>query len=250
MQDNTAALAQTMSLFDQKHDDSSQSEDGQNNEDDNESYVELGFLKMNVVDGTDGKSNRMGKHQQSAYYARSNYEGLYIDSSDDEKKGDAPLSKYLRNFLPNPVRTTIVMKNREDTFGVDLSMKDSSMMDAILNLKIKSPEDMRNQKSQLKRGHILRNSSSMSLEGYSIYEDENSSTQGMFTPSPDEFDRYGEWSIENDFETRGLKQSFSIMRDEEAKVENALNAKWDKKRVNEKEKIESHRITEVTIWDI
>jgi len=53
MRDNIAALAQTMSLFDQKKDDATQSEDGQYNEkDDNESYEELGFLVMNVADGT------------------------------------------------------------------------------------------------------------------------------------------------------------------------------------------------------
>ena len=60
MQDNIAALVQTMNLCDERPDDSSQSEDGQNNkEDDNESYTELGFLAMNVADGTDGESNRV-----------------------------------------------------------------------------------------------------------------------------------------------------------------------------------------------
>ena len=131
-----------------------------------------------------------------------------------------------------------------------MSMKYSSMMDTILNLKSESPGDTRNQNPQLKRGHISHNSSSMSLEGYSVYEDENSSTQDMFTLSPDEFGRNGEWSIENDFETRGLKRRFSIMHDEEAKVENALNADWDKKRVSKEDKKESHCNTKGTRWDM
>ena len=86
------------------------------------------------------------------------------------------------------------------------------------------------------------------LKGYSDCQDD-SSTQGMFTPSPDEFGSNGEWSIEIDFETRGLKQSFSIILDEEAKVENALNAEWDKKQINEKEKKDSHSDTKGTRWD-
>ena len=78
-----------------------------------------------------------------AYYAKSDYEGLYIDSSDDEKKGGAPFSEP-RNFLPNPVPNMIVMKKKVDTFGVDLSIKDSSMMDTISNLKSESPGDTQN----------------------------------------------------------------------------------------------------------
>ena len=69
MRDKIAALAKTMNLFDERHDDSSESEGGQNNEeDDNESYAELGFLVMNVTDGTDGESNRVEKRQRSASY--------------------------------------------------------------------------------------------------------------------------------------------------------------------------------------
>jgi len=56
--DNIAALAQTMSLFDQNKDDAPQSEDGQyNEEDNNESYKELGFLVMNLAGGADDESN-------------------------------------------------------------------------------------------------------------------------------------------------------------------------------------------------
>ena len=46
----------------------------------------------------------------------------------------------------------------------------------------------------------------------------------MFTPSPDDFGRNCEWSIENDFDTCGLKRSFSVMHDEEARKEIALDA--------------------------
>ena len=99
------------------------------------------------------------------------------------------------------------MKKKEDTFGVDLSMHGGSIMDTISDIKTKISRNTRNQRSQPKKGDISRKYSSMSLEGYSIYEDENYSTQGMFTPSPDEFGRNGEWPIENDFETHGLKRS-------------------------------------------
>ena len=51
------------------------------------SYAELGFLAMNVADGTDGESNRVERCQQNAYYAKSACGGLYIDSSNDGKKG-------------------------------------------------------------------------------------------------------------------------------------------------------------------
>ena len=67
------------------------------------------------------------------------------------------------------------------------------------------------------------------MEGYSDDQDV-SSTQGMFTPSPDDFGRYGEWSIDKDFDTCGLKRSFSVMHDDKARKENALDAEWDKKR--------------------
>ena len=88
MKDNIAALAQTMSLFDQRKDDASQPEDGQyNEEDDNESYEELGFLAINVAGGDSGESNRVERRQKNAWYAKSAYGGLYIDSSDDGKKG-------------------------------------------------------------------------------------------------------------------------------------------------------------------
>ena len=88
MKDNITTLAQTMSLFDQRKDDASQSEDGQyNEEDDNESYEELGFLVMNVTGRVDGEIKRMERCQRSTYYAKSTCGGLYIDSSDDERKG-------------------------------------------------------------------------------------------------------------------------------------------------------------------
>ena len=54
------------------------------------------------------------------------------------------------------------------------------------------------------KGQLLCSSSSMSLEGYSGCPDD-SSTQGMFTPSPDDFGRNGEGSIDKDFDTCGLK---------------------------------------------
>ena len=82
-----------------------------------------------------------------------------------------------------------------------------------------NPQGRRIGNPKSKKGHFSRNSSSMSLEGY------DSSTQGMFTPSPDDFGRNGEWSIENDFETCGLKRSFSVMHDEETKKVNALDAR-------------------------
>ena len=37
-------------------------------------------------------------------------------------------------------------------------------------------------------------------------------------------------SIDKDFDTCGLKRSFSVMHDNEARKENALDAEWDKKR--------------------
>jgi len=65
MKDNIAVLAQTMSLFDQKKDDASQSEDVQYNEEgDNESYAELGFLVINVAGGDNGESNRVERCQK------------------------------------------------------------------------------------------------------------------------------------------------------------------------------------------
>ena len=130
---------------------------------------------------------------------------------------------------------------------MDTSLKGSSEKDTIIDKTAESPGEAY-WKSQVQKGQLLRSSSSMSLEGYSSCPND-SSTQGMFTPSPDEFGRNGELPIENDFETHGPKRSFSIMHDEEAKVENSLNADWDKKRVNEKEKKESHRDTKRTEWD-
>ena len=57
MKDNIAALAQTMSLFDQKGDDESDNQYNHSEEDDNESYAELGFLAMNVAGRDTGESN-------------------------------------------------------------------------------------------------------------------------------------------------------------------------------------------------
>ena len=78
-----------------------------------------------------------------------------------------------------------------DTYGVDTSLKGNSRTDTIINLKAESLGEAY-WKSQVKKGQLLRNSSSMSVEGYSVYQDEDSSTQGMFTPSPDDFGRNGE----------------------------------------------------------
>ena len=80
---------------------------------------------------------------------------------------------------------------KTDTYGVDTSLKGSSRMDTIINLKAKSPGEAY-WKSQVKKGQLSRNSSSISLEGYNVYQDEDSSTQGMFTPRPDVFSRNGE----------------------------------------------------------
>jgi len=71
----------------------------------------------------------------------------------------------------------------------------------------------------------------------------------MFTPSPDDIGRNGEWSIENNFDTCGLKQSFSVMHDEEARKDNSLDAEWDKKSDIEEKKIEGYRNTKGTRWD-
>ena len=71
MKDNMAALAQTMSLFDQKKDDESDTQYNYDEEDDNESYAELGFLAMNVAGRDSGASKRMERCQRSAYYANS-----------------------------------------------------------------------------------------------------------------------------------------------------------------------------------
>ena len=87
MKDSMAALAQTMSLFDQKKDDESDTQYNYSEEDDNESYAELGFLAMNVAGRDSGESNRMERCQRSIYYTNSTCGGLYIDSSDDERKG-------------------------------------------------------------------------------------------------------------------------------------------------------------------
>ena len=100
MKDNMAALAQTMNLFDQKKDDESDTHYNYSEEDDNESYAELGFLAMNVAGRDSGESKRMERSQRSTYYAKSTCGGLYIDSSDDEKNGDAPFIDHVRRFLP------------------------------------------------------------------------------------------------------------------------------------------------------
>jgi len=161
-------------------------------------------VAMNVAGGTKDESNRMERCQKNAYCAKSAYGGLYIDSSDDRKKGGAPFSHHARNFLTCKVLAVTAVKTKTETYGVDMSLKGSSKMDTINNLKAESPGEAY-RLSQFKKGHISRNFSSMSLEGYSVYQAEDSSTQGIFTPSPDDFGRNGEWSIDNDFDTCGLK---------------------------------------------
>ena len=105
MKDNMAALAQTMNLFDQKKDDESNTHYNYSEEDDNEMNIaELGFLAMNVAGRDSGESKRMERCQRSTYYAKSTCGGLYIDSSDDERKGDAPFGDHARNFLPEKSR--------------------------------------------------------------------------------------------------------------------------------------------------
>ena len=59
MKKNMAALAQTMSLFGQKEDDDQDTHYNYSEEDDNESYDELGFLAMNVAGRDNGESKRM-----------------------------------------------------------------------------------------------------------------------------------------------------------------------------------------------
>ena len=86
-----------MSLFDQKGDNESDNQYNHSEED-------LGFLVMNVACRDTGESNRMERCQESAYYAKSTCGGLYIDSSNDEKKGDAPFSNHVRRFLPENSR--------------------------------------------------------------------------------------------------------------------------------------------------
>ena len=88
MKENMAALAQT-SLFGQKEDDEQDTQYNYSDEDDNESYDELGFLAMNVAGRDNGESKRMERCQRNT---KSTCGGLYIDSSDDERKGDAPLA--------------------------------------------------------------------------------------------------------------------------------------------------------------
>ena len=109
MKENMAALAQTMSLFGQKEDDEQETHYNYSEEDDNESYDELGFLAMNVAGRDNGESKRMGRCQRKIYYAKSACGGLYIDSSDDERKGGAPFSDHSHNFLPIKVLTTIAI---------------------------------------------------------------------------------------------------------------------------------------------
>ena len=72
----------------------------------------------------------------------------------------------------------------------------------------------------------------------------------MFTSSLDDFGRNGEWSIGNDFDTCcGLKRSHSVMHDEEARKENALDAEWEKKSDIKEKKIEGCRNIKGTRWD-
>ena len=95
--------------------------------------------------------------------------------------GDS-ISAHARNFLPIEVPTTIAIRRKTDTYGVDMSLKGSSGKDAIIDQTAESPGEAY-WKSQVLKGQLSRNSSSMSLEGYSGCQDD-SSTQGMFTPSP------------------------------------------------------------------
>ena len=62
MKENMAALAQTMSLFGQKGDDESDTQYNYDEEDDNESYEELGFLAMNVAGRDNGARFRIADH--------------------------------------------------------------------------------------------------------------------------------------------------------------------------------------------
>ena len=78
------------------------------------------------------------------------------------RREDAPFSDHAHNFLPCQIPTMIAVKMKKDTYGVDLSLKGSSETDTITNLKAESPGDMY-YKFQLKRGHISRNSSIISL---------------------------------------------------------------------------------------
>ena len=60
MKDDMVALAQTMSLFGQKGDNEQDTQYNYSEEDDNESYEELGFLVMNVA-GRDNEEQENGK---------------------------------------------------------------------------------------------------------------------------------------------------------------------------------------------
>ena len=86
---------------------------------------------MNVAGGVDGESNRVERCQNNAYYAKSACGGLYIDSSDDGKKGDAPFGNHARNFLPSKVPTMVAVKMKKDTYGMDMTFKGSSKPDTI-----------------------------------------------------------------------------------------------------------------------
>ena len=79
--------------------------------------------------------------------------GLYIDSSDDERKGDAPFSDHARNFLPIEVPNTIAMRRKMDTFGVDKSLKGSSGKDTIIDQTAESPGEAY-WKSQIRKGQF------------------------------------------------------------------------------------------------
>ena len=106
-------------------------------------------------------------------------------------KGDAPFSDHSHNFLPKEVPTTIAIRRKSDIYGVDMSC---SGKDTIIDQTAESPWEAY-WKSQVQKSQLLRSSPSMSLEGYSGCQND-SSTQGMFTPSPDDFGRNGEWSAE------------------------------------------------------
>ena len=153
MKDNMAALAQTMSLFGQKEDNDQDTHYNYSEEDDNESYEELGFLAMNVAGRDNGESKRMERCQRNIYYAKSTCGGLYIDSSDDERKGDAPFSDHARNFLPIEVPTTIAIRRKTDTYGLDMSLKGSSGKDTIIDQTAESPGEAY-WKSQVQKGQF------------------------------------------------------------------------------------------------
>ena len=98
---------------------------------------------MNVAGRGNGESKRMERCQRNE---KSTCGGLYIDSSDDERKEDTPFGNHARNFLQEKVPTTITIKRKPDTYGVDMSLKGSSGTDTIINLKAESPGRIGNPK--------------------------------------------------------------------------------------------------------